>query len=418
MFPISSSLLDSGLWTSIFTAKACSEHILGSVWFPSNIRSASLPLPSRFPRKQVDPEGHSGYSERPVLQICWAQRAGVRRPGTLCRNAYTCTHLSSSNNMQRNCLGLNVTWVRAHLGQFLDERYRDQNTQLPLWRGWSKSRILRLPPALNAGWGVGRPPKPPIQPSSEHIPTLALYKEQALPRSGKEQAREPVVYSRSPLLQQGPQKSLAWISCLTFSQFLLIGGGQELWLVTDRAGKERTGGWSNEQAWQILLVEEAGSLHTHTSVRLGTVNYRQVWGYFRALLQAAPFKWLTPHCLYQCYDFNREHENFRCSLLVIFFLEKKIVSHISMGISHQVQTVSCDWAIPSECGCLSLHADWHPGQCTCVCVCVCVFMCMCCHLILTSLFLIKKENKCQCYQTCLVGNQLRVKKPYFLIKWV
>ena len=220
--------------------------------------------------------------------------------------------------------------------------------------------------------------------------------------------------------QQGPQKSLAWISCLTFSQFLLIGGGQELWLVTDRAGKERTGGWSNEQAWQILLVEEAGSLHTHTSVRLGTVNYRQVWGYFRALLQAAPFKWLTPHCLYQCYDFNREHENFRCPFWSYFSWKKKIVSHISMGISHQVQTVSCDWAIPSECGCLSLHADWHPGQCTCVCVCVCVFMCMCCHLILTSLFLIiiKKEKKCQCYQTCLVGNQLRVKKPYFLIKWV
>ena len=67
-------------------------------------------------------------------------------------------------------------------------------------------------------------------------------------------------------------------------------------MVTDGAGKERTGGWFSGQAWQIPLVEDVSSLYTHTSVRVGTVNHGQIRGYFRALLQAlqgAPLKWLT-----------------------------------------------------------------------------------------------------------------------------
>ena len=226
MFPISSSLLDSGLWTSIFTAKACSEHILGSVWFPSNIRSASLPLPSCFPRKQVDPEGDSGYSEHPIPQICWAQRAGVRRPGTLCCNAYTCTHLSSSNNMQRNCLGLNVTWVCAHLGQFLDKRYRDQKTQLPLWRGWSKSRILRLPPALNAGWGLSHPSGHPLN-TSPPSPCIRnkLYPTQERSKQGN------LLFILAPLCcSRGPRKALP-----EFLVWLLV---NFYWL-----GEARSSGW-------------------------------------------------------------------------------------------------------------------------------------------------------------------------------
>lgn len=41
--------------------------------------------------------------------------------------------------------------------------------------------------------------------------------------SVNEQAKETVVCSYSPLLQQGPQKGLAWISCLASSPLLLVG---------------------------------------------------------------------------------------------------------------------------------------------------------------------------------------------------
>ena len=91
-----------------------------------------------------------------------------------------------------------------------------------------------------------------------------------------------------------------------------------------------------------------------------------------------------------------------------FSWKKKIVSHISMGISHQVQTVSCDWAIPSECGCLSLHADWHPGQCTCVCVCVCVCVCLCVCVVtwswqVSSWLLLRRKKSVNVTKRALLG---------------
>ena len=91
-----------------------------------------------------------------------------------------------------------------------------------------------------------------------------------------------------------------------------------------------------------------------------------------------------PHCLYQGYYFKREHENFRCSLLVIFFLGKNCIlykhGHFSPGSdwdlrrSHPIRV----W--------LAVAACWLAPRA--VYLCVCVFMCMCCHLILTSLLLI------------------------------
>lgn len=53
-------------------------------------------------------------------------------------------------------------------------------------------------------------------------------------------------------------------------------------------------------------------------------------------------------------------------------------------------------------------------------LCVCIYVCVLSPDPNKSLpdYYLRKEKKCQCYQTCLVGNQLRVKRPYFLIKWV
>lgn len=88
-------------------------NILGSFWFPSNTRSASLPLPPAFPGSRWIQRGTvatvSAQSPRPTVLSRWARCAAVRCPGTLCCDAYTSTPLSSSNKMQRNCLGLKVT---------------------------------------------------------------------------------------------------------------------------------------------------------------------------------------------------------------------------------------------------------------------------------------------------------------------
>lgn len=171
----------------------------------------------------------------------------------------------------------------------------------------------------------------------------------------------------------------------------------------------------------MLLVEEASSVRTHTSVRFGTVKYRQVWGYFRPLLQAlqgVPFKWLIPHCIYQCYDFKREHESFRYSLLVIFFLKKKKNcvpykrGHFSPGSDQEL------WLSGPIGVWLAITACWLAPWA--VHLCVCIYVCVLSPDPNKSLpdYYLRKEKKCQCYQTCLVGNQLRVKRPYFLIKWV
>ena len=69
----------------------------------------------------------------------------------------------------------------------------------------SKSRVLRLSPAHNTTKGVGRPPKPTLD-----TPLPSPHRRNQLtPSSASRQAREPLTCSRSPLLQQGPQYSLA-----------------------------------------------------------------------------------------------------------------------------------------------------------------------------------------------------------------
>ena len=129
-----------------------------------------------------------------------------------CCNACTWTHLSLSNRIQRNCIGLKITACVLSWDKFWTQKIqRDQETQLPLLKSLeqkqgvgSKSKVLRMPPAHTTTYGVGKHLSHP----SGDTPTLTPYKEPACPCSGSEQTRESVVCSRSPLLQQGPNKAL------------------------------------------------------------------------------------------------------------------------------------------------------------------------------------------------------------------
>ena len=137
-----------------------------------------------------------------------------------------CLHLDnvcSGNKMQRNCKGLKIIAcaVGANYGQKGTKRPK---LQVPLLKSWeqkqvvgSKSRVLRMPPALNTTRGVGRPPVPP--PAWPLDTSLPSHKEPALMPSGSKQDREPVTCFHSLLAAAGaPIKP-----CLNFlSGFLSI----------------------------------------------------------------------------------------------------------------------------------------------------------------------------------------------------
>ena len=75
-------------------------------------------------------------------------------PSLQCCNGCTWTHLSSSNGIQRNRMGLKITACMCSWGGFWTPKIqRDQKPQLPFLRSLeqnqdvkSKSRILYMPP--------------------------------------------------------------------------------------------------------------------------------------------------------------------------------------------------------------------------------------------------------------------------------
>ena len=83
-------------------------------------------------------------------------------------HACTWTHLSSSNKIQRNYMGLKITACRDNWGKFWTKIQRDQKTQLPLLKSLeqkqgigSKSRVLHACPLHTP------PPKPRPHPTLE-----------------------------------------------------------------------------------------------------------------------------------------------------------------------------------------------------------------------------------------------------------
>ena len=135
-------------------------------------------------------------------------------PGTLCCSATISAPRHSSPQQQntkksRNHMGLSTCAVK----QIIDKRYK--GTKKPtchFWRAWSKK-------AGGQELKQGTVPGPCTQchlrggqtsPTPGHTPALTPH---STPSRSKP-AREPVDCSHLPLLQQGPQQSLTWISCL------------------------------------------------------------------------------------------------------------------------------------------------------------------------------------------------------------
>ena len=168
--------------------------------------------------------------------------------------------------IQGNCMGLKITACKHSWGNFgMQKIQSDQKSQLALLKSLeqnhgveSKSWVLCMPPTHNTTWWVGTPPKSPLG-LSPHTPLYGIpYKEDIHPHLGERAARETVVCSCSLLLQQRLQKSRGWISCLASDQFLLIGEGQQSWLVNSlRTFLEQMrlelGAYSREENYSLFI---------------------------------------------------------------------------------------------------------------------------------------------------------------------
>ena len=138
-------------------------------------------------------------------------------------------------NMKR-LHGAKNNCMHAQSGQILDQKIQKGKTPNYHFRRIgsnkklgvrSKSRVLHMPPALNSTnqWAVY-----PCHPSSWALDTPLLS-----PHKRKEQG--------NLQLAQEPQESLAWISCLSSHQFLLMGEGP--------------GQYQNQQPWYSWILNLA-----------------------------------------------------------------------------------------------------------------------------------------------------------------
>lgn len=144
-----------------------------------------------------------------------------------------------SNKIKRHPKGLKMAASMPRWGH-LWKRYKEtKNPTAIFWRTWSKNSVsggkvgycaCPLHSTTSKEWVKHPSHASDLTPG--HTPTLILHKEQigTLLYEASEQGE--LVCSWSHLLQPGPQKSFVWISCLASSRFLLIGEGQEPWLVT------------------------------------------------------------------------------------------------------------------------------------------------------------------------------------------
>ena len=122
-----------------------------------------------------------------------------------CCHACTWTNLSSSNKIQRNCMGLKITACMCTWGKFwTKDTKRPKNPTATFEEPGAKAGYCACPLHTTPPKGWAKHLCRPSGPTPGHTPC----KEQARPPSpapGSKPAREPVVCSHSPLLQQGPQ---------------------------------------------------------------------------------------------------------------------------------------------------------------------------------------------------------------------
>lgn len=121
-----------------------------------------------------------------------------------------CNACSWTYFFSRNKKGLKITACMHSWGKYGPHIYKETKNPTATFEEpeenqgvRSKSSVLCMFPAHITICSVGRASEPCLQATLGHTPNIS---------PSKEPAREPVVCSHSLLLQQGPQKSLAWIS--------------------------------------------------------------------------------------------------------------------------------------------------------------------------------------------------------------
>ena len=108
-------------------------------------------------------------------------------------------------NPKGNYKGLKIS-VYVQLGLIVDKIQKTKKAQLPPLKSQEQKQGTAHTPTDRTTKGVGRPPQPALQQTPGPSPTRMPYKEQAVPLSGSQQARETDTCG-SLWLQQGPNKA-------------------------------------------------------------------------------------------------------------------------------------------------------------------------------------------------------------------
>ena len=120
-------------------------------------------------------------------------------PGTFCCNAWTWTNISSSNEIQRNYMGLKITACMHSWGKLWT---KNKKPNCHLWRAGSKNKVLGAKAGYCAcplhttppdGWANHL--SHPSSPTPGHTLTFTPYKEPAHTRSGSEQGNLLLVFA-------------------------------------------------------------------------------------------------------------------------------------------------------------------------------------------------------------------------------
>ena len=135
------------------------------------------------------------------------RQAGTWDPLLKCCNACTWTHVSSSNEIPRNCMGLKITACMHLEGKFWRKDAKRPQT-LPLLKLWIKRRLSRA----EAGYCTCPLHTPPPMRWTKHLshPLASHHVRNKLGPvlSEREQATEFAVCSCSPFCSRGPNKSV------------------------------------------------------------------------------------------------------------------------------------------------------------------------------------------------------------------
>jgi len=151
----------------------CVQHPITAV--------STIPLPSfiNFPFY------FSGFCVFSHLRL---RQAGTWDPLLQSCSTWTWTHVSSSNKMQRNCMGLQITVCMCRWYKFWTQKIqRDQkpncqtkNPTATSEEPWAKT-VLHKPPAHTTTYGVDKTPKPPLWPDGWTHPYPHPTQETGLP---------------------------------------------------------------------------------------------------------------------------------------------------------------------------------------------------------------------------------------------